>query len=71
MIEDKTMRPKEKRAMRVTLPPNQRTSPYAMRMMVKFLKMVYTGMERNLSALVEVYIIPISRREMGNPLHSC
>lgn len=39
-IEDRTMRPKEKRARPPTEPPNQRTSPYAMRMIVKFLKMV-------------------------------
>lgn len=34
----------------VTWPPNQSTSPYAMRMMVIFLKMVYTGIERNCCA---------------------
>jgi hypothetical protein len=54
MTELKTMRPKEKRAMGVTEPPNQSTSPYAMRMMVRFLKMVYTGIDRNLSAQVLV-----------------
>mgnify|MGYP007026582757 CR=1 FL=1 len=40
------MRPNEARVSGVTLPPNQSTSPYAMRMMVRFLKMVYTGTER-------------------------
>jgi len=38
--EDKTINPKERRANPVTDPPNQRTSPYAMRMIVKFLKIV-------------------------------
>jgi hypothetical protein len=47
MMELKTIKPKEKRAIPVTEPPNQSTSPYAMRMMVKFLKIVYTGIERN------------------------
>lgn len=54
MTELKTMRPKEKSAMGVTEPPNQSTSPYAIRMMVRFLKMVYTGMDRNFSAQVLV-----------------
>lgn len=49
-----TMRPKLIRAIPVTEPPNHSTSPYAMRMMVKFLKMVYTGMLRNWRALIEV-----------------
>jgi hypothetical protein len=40
MMELKTIRPNEKRAMGVTEPPNQSTSPYAIRMMVRFLKMV-------------------------------
>jgi hypothetical protein len=40
MMELKTIKPNEKRAMGVTEPPNQSTSPYAMRMIVKFLKMV-------------------------------
>jgi len=40
MTELKTINPKEKRAMGVTAPPNQRTSPYAIRIMVRFLKMV-------------------------------
>lgn len=47
MMELKTIRPKERSVMLVTEPPNQSTSPYAMRMMVKFLKIVYTGMLRN------------------------
>ena len=40
MREDKTMRPKEKSAMPVTVPPNHKTSPYAIRMIVRFLKIV-------------------------------
>ena len=40
MMELKTMRPKLNRVMLVTDPPNHSTSPYAIRMMVKFLKMV-------------------------------
>jgi hypothetical protein len=35
-----TISPKDSRVRGVTLPPNQRTSPYAMTMMVRFLKMV-------------------------------
>ena len=35
-----TIKPKENKAMGETLPPNQSTSPYAIMMMVKFLKMV-------------------------------
>jgi hypothetical protein len=38
--ELRTMRPKDRRARGVTLPPNHKTSPYAMTMMVRFLKMV-------------------------------
>ncbi len=49
-----TMSPKLSNAMPVTLPPNHSTSPYAINIMVKFLKMVYTGMLKNCSALVEV-----------------
>ena len=30
----------------VILLPNQRTSPYAIKMIVRFLKIVYTGIER-------------------------
>jgi hypothetical protein len=37
---ERTMRKKETRVSGVTEPPNQRTSPYAIRMMVRFLKMV-------------------------------
>jgi hypothetical protein len=40
MMELRTISPKEKRVMGVTEPPNQSTSPYAIKMMVKFLKMV-------------------------------
>ena len=40
MMELKTMSPKESRAIPVTDPPNQSTSPYAIRMMVRFLKIV-------------------------------
>ena len=52
--ELKTIRPKENRAMEVTAPPNHSTSPYAMRIIVKFLKIVYTGIERNRRAHVLV-----------------
>lgn len=38
--DDKTINPKESRAIPVTDPPNHRTSPYAMRMIVRFLKIV-------------------------------
>lgn len=54
MMELSTISPNESSAMDVTEPPNQSTSPYAIRMMVRFLKMVYTGIERNLSAQVLV-----------------
>jgi hypothetical protein len=40
ITELRTINPKEKSAMGVTAPPNQRTSPYAIRIIVKFLKMV-------------------------------
>jgi len=40
MREDRTIRPKEKSAMPVTVPPNHSTSPYAIKMIVKFLKIV-------------------------------
>ena len=40
MTELSTMRPNEKRAMDVTEPPNHRTSPYAIKIIVRFLKMV-------------------------------
>lgn len=40
MTDDPTMRKKAARVRPVTDPPNHRTSPYAMRMMVRFLKMV-------------------------------
>ena len=67
MTELSTINPKEKRAMPVTEPPNHRTSPYAIKMMVKFLKIVYTGIERYWRALVLVYIVPIRRSDTGNP----
>lgn len=54
MTELRTMSPNENRDEGETLPPNQRTSPYAITMMVKFLKIVYTGTERNWRALVLV-----------------
>jgi hypothetical protein len=54
MTELRTIRPNESRARGDTLPPNHRTSPYAMTMMVRFLKMVYTGTDRNWRALVLV-----------------
>lgn len=40
MTELITIRPNEKRAMEVTEPPNHSTSPYAINMMVRFLKIV-------------------------------
>jgi hypothetical protein len=39
-MELMTISPKEKRAMGVTEPPNQSTSPYAIKMIVRFLKIV-------------------------------
>lgn len=54
MRELRTIKPKEKRVIGETDPPNHKTSPYAIRMMVRFLKMVYTGMERYFSDLVPV-----------------
>jgi len=38
--ELKTIKPNEKSAIEETDPPNHKTSPYAIKMMVKFLKMV-------------------------------
>jgi hypothetical protein len=52
--ELRTISPKERSIVDVTLPPNQRTSPYAMTIMVRFLKMVKTGTERNWRALFPV-----------------
>ena len=49
--DDSTISPKENSVMRVTVPPNHSTSPYAVMMMVRFLKMVYTGMLRDCRAL--------------------
>lgn len=46
MTELKTIRPNENNDIEDTDPPNHNTSPYAMRMIVKFLKIVYTGIER-------------------------
>jgi hypothetical protein len=40
MIELTTIRPKLSSVMLVTEPPNHSTSPYAIKMMVKFLKIV-------------------------------
>ncbi len=40
MTELSTIRPKENSAIDVTEPPNHNTSPYAIKMMVKFLKIV-------------------------------
>lgn len=54
MTELSTIRPKENRAMEDTAPPNHNTSPYAIRIIVKFLKIVYTGMERYRRAQVLV-----------------
>lgn len=47
MTELRTIKPKENSAIPVTEPPNHKTSPYAISIIVRFLKMVYTGMERN------------------------
>lgn len=47
MTELRTIRPKENNAIPVTEPPNHSTSPYAIRMIVRFLNIVYTGIERN------------------------
>lgn len=54
ITELNTMRPNEKSAMDETAPPNQSTSPYAIRMMVRFLNIVYTGIERYRRAQVLV-----------------
>ena len=45
-MELSTMKPNDSKSNGVTLPPNQRTSPYAITIMVKFLKIVYTGILR-------------------------
>jgi hypothetical protein len=42
-----TINAKATRVRPVTTPLNMNTSPYAMRMIVRFLKIVYTGIERN------------------------
>jgi hypothetical protein len=52
--ELKTIKPKDRSIKEVTLPPNQSTSPYAITIMVRFLKMVKTGTERNCRALFPV-----------------
>jgi hypothetical protein len=43
MMDEPTMRAKETRVRPVTLAPNMKTSPYAMRMMVRFLKMLWVS----------------------------
>lgn len=53
-MELNTIRPNEKSTRGVTRPPDRRTSPYAMTMMVRFLKMVNTGTERNCRAFPPV-----------------
>jgi len=40
-----------------------------MRMMVKFLKIVYVGMEMYCRALAEVKIMRTRRNEIGDPMH--
>lgn len=40
MTDEPTMRKNEQSVRGVTCPPNQMTSPYAMRMMVRFLKIL-------------------------------
>lgn len=67
MTELSTIKPNENKAIDDTDPPNHNTSPYAINMIVKFLKIVYTGMERYRRAQVLVYIIAIRSREIGNP----
>lgn len=67
MIELSTIKPNENKAMDETAPPNHSTSPYAIKMIVKFLKIVYTGIERYRRAQVLVYIIAMRRSEIGNP----
>lgn len=54
MRELNTIKPKEKSAIDETEPPNHSTSPYAIRIIVKFLKIVYTGIERYRRAQVLV-----------------
>lgn len=51
--------------MEVTLPPNQSTSPYAIKMMVKFLKMVYIGIGKYCNAFDPVYIMPTKKTTIG------
>jgi len=46
-MELRTINPKENKVMEEIEPPNHRTSPYAVKIMVRFLKIVYTGIERN------------------------
>ena len=66
-MELKIIKPKENRDMDETDPPDNSTSPYAIKTMLKFLKIVYTGIERYRKARVLVYIIPIKARETGDP----
>ena len=68
MTELRTIKPNENRAIPVTEPPNQSTSPYAIMMVVKFLNMVYTGIVKNCRALLPVYIMLTSRSDIGNPM---
>jgi hypothetical protein len=44
MTDDPTMRAKEARVRPVTDPPNHRTSPYAIRMMVRFLNILLVSL---------------------------
>lgn len=54
------------KAMVVTLPPNHKTSPYAIKIIVKFLKIVYTGILKNCNALEDVYIIATNNTAIGD-----
>jgi len=53
IIEDITMNINETKVKPVTRPSNQSTSPNAIRMMVKFLNIVYTGMLKNCYRFVQ------------------
>lgn len=46
-VELKIIKAKDNKAVGATLAPNHSTSPYAMTIIVKFLKIVKTGTERN------------------------
>lgn len=60
-----TINKKDTIIMEVTLPPNQSTSPYAIKIMVKFLKIVYIGMGKYCNAFDPVYIMPTKKTTIG------